>query len=525
MAKKPTPVRRKQAGKQTKGQIFGRATIQFRPKSAAKTGSGRVTAAPLAAAPPQAGIFVWADDPRSANASPIVRPIPNPNAWALKVTTQGGGINPGIYQPGTPEFRYWTAQEALYRCIAFWSPLLPPGARWFTGATLPVVLNAGTQLNAYYDRMNLNFFQDTVGGKVVYSGESPDIVCHEMGHAILDILKPELFNTNLVEVAAFHESFADISALLSALQLPSFCAAVLAETGGNLGNSSRLSRIGEELGWAINQRRPDLASPDYLRNAVNAYFYMSPVSLATSGPDSSLNAEPHNFSRVFTGGFFDALVEMITQTKNPPDVAAVQSAALDAARLLVVGVQAAAVTGDFYFQVASAMIAADATPGPNSGKYDTALRGAFVRRGILPVASLTVVGTRPAATPVAARAAFASAASVAVAAAPAAAPTSSLQELPAQQFGFFRGTLTVEAATSCAQVAATPTFAAVSRGDSDEQMTRFITYLFQRGRVELDEPSKTKSRLGFSQARKTHTVTMENGRMVLRRKCFDCGFD
>jgi len=53
------------------------------------------------------------------------------------------------------------------------------------------------------------------------SGESPDVVCHELGHALLDSFKPQLFDAASMEVAAFHESFGDMSALLSALQLPS----------------------------------------------------------------------------------------------------------------------------------------------------------------------------------------------------------------------------------------------------------------------------------------------------------------
>ena len=61
----------------------------------------------------------------------------------------------------------------------------------------------------------------SAAGRTVFSGESPDVVCHELGHAILDSLKPQLFDAASMEVAAFHESFGDMSASLSALQLPS----------------------------------------------------------------------------------------------------------------------------------------------------------------------------------------------------------------------------------------------------------------------------------------------------------------
>jgi Zn-dependent metalloprotease len=89
------------------------------------------------------------------------------------------------------------------------------------GSILPVDLDFGADLNAFYDREGLKFFHGAAAGRTVFSGESPDVVCHELGHAILDSLKPQLFDAASIEVAAFHESFGDMSALLSALQLPS----------------------------------------------------------------------------------------------------------------------------------------------------------------------------------------------------------------------------------------------------------------------------------------------------------------
>ncbi len=81
-----------------------------------------------------------------------------------------------------------------------------------------MLLDEGEDLNAYYDRRALNFFHGFAGGGTVYSGESPDVVCHEQGHAILDAIKPELFNAGSNEVAAFHEAFGDMSAILAALK-------------------------------------------------------------------------------------------------------------------------------------------------------------------------------------------------------------------------------------------------------------------------------------------------------------------
>jgi hypothetical protein len=200
----------------------------------------------------------------------------------------------------------------LRRAADYWASRVPPGTHWQRGHVLPVQLNAGVELNAYYDRARLSFFRDTVQGQMIYAGESPDILCHELGHAVLDAIRPQLWDVASDEIAAFHESFGDISALLAPLQLPSLRTAVLGATGGHLYRTSRLSRIAEQLGWALRQMQPDLAAPDCLRNAVNSFFYHDPITLAPSGPDATLTSEPHSFSRVFTGGFFEALAGMLT---------------------------------------------------------------------------------------------------------------------------------------------------------------------------------------------------------------------
>ena len=92
------------------------------------------------------------------------------------------------HAPGSTEFRFWNAEAALTRCAGFWAPPMPQGTRWSTLApVLPVTLVAGQWLNARYRRLDgLQFFQDSVNGVDVFSAESPDVVCHEMGHAVLD---------------------------------------------------------------------------------------------------------------------------------------------------------------------------------------------------------------------------------------------------------------------------------------------------------------------------------------------------
>ena len=284
-----------------------------------------------------ATILIWEDDPDSGH-SPVPCPAPQPEAAPLAFTFPKPGYTVGHYDPQTPQFRYWVAVEALRRGAGFWAAHSGP-AKWQPGPKLAVLLDEGMDLNAYYDRKALNFFHGAGAGKVVYSGESGDVLCHEMGHAILDAIKPQLWGAASHEAAAFHESFGDMSAILSALQVPSLRHEVLAETGGNLCRNSRLSRLAEQLGSAIRARSPDAVDPDCLRNAANSFSYQDPMRLPARAPAAQLSSEPHSFSRVFTGAFLEGLAGMASARAASGQVteADLLAAAGDMADILVAG--------------------------------------------------------------------------------------------------------------------------------------------------------------------------------------------
>jgi hypothetical protein len=293
-----------------------------RSKRASKTSParskrrGKARAVPTEAkAKPKGVINAWEQDPgdgaQPSGGQVIQRPVPvlREQPFSIRIVHPASAPQAKPHSPGTADFRYWTAAEALRRGADFWGALLP-GTSWEVGAILPVDLDFGIDLNAFYDRQGLKFFHGLAAGRTVFSGESPDVVCHELGHAVLDSLKPQLFDAASIEVAAFHESFGDMSAILSALQLPSLREGVLAETGGVLHRASRLSRLAEQLGWAIRQSVPSAVEADCLRNAVNSFFYRDPDTLPTMAPATALSSEPHSFSRVFIGAFFEGLAGM-----------------------------------------------------------------------------------------------------------------------------------------------------------------------------------------------------------------------
>jgi len=230
-------------------------------------------------------VSTWEDDPGDPATVPAPVPIsvpaPTLNAQPLPSRIGGKAPAPKIYQPGTAEFRYYACATSLRRGSDFWGGIVP-SLTWEVGKTLPVILDDGVDLNAFYtrggfgDAPGLHFFHAAAGGRTFFSGESPDVVCHELGHAILDAIRPQLFDAQTIEAAAFHESFGDMSAMLTALQVESFRQRVLTDTQGVLNRNSRLSRLAEQLGAAIRVEHPDAVDHDSLRNAVNSFFYRDP---------------------------------------------------------------------------------------------------------------------------------------------------------------------------------------------------------------------------------------------------------
>ncbi len=318
-------------------------------------------------------------------AAPYEVELPSYSNPLLQTAISETGPAAAPYPPGSDGFRYWVAAEAIARGIAFWSPLLPDQTTWSAVSPMPVSLDMAQGLNSFYRRDNgLLFFSDTVKGIDVYCCESPDIVCHELGHAILDAVKPQLFDAALIEVDAFHEAFGDMSAILCALQLPTLRGQVLEETKGHLNANSRLSRLAEQLGWAKRQLNSGDADADCLRNAANRFFWTNPVELPPRAPANFLSSEAHSFSRVFTGAFFDALCRMFEAEGGAND-ANLLNVSRNMGRLLIDAAYAADIKDQYYSQVAATMIQADAVRF--NGKYKAALTGAFVERGLLSIDS------------------------------------------------------------------------------------------------------------------------------------------
>lgn len=463
------------------------------------------------------GVNAWMDDPQ--NGTPVQRPAPALQNGNLSYQIQDNEVPLGFYSVGTANFRYWNAAEALRRGADFWQGRIPELA-WFEeiGPALPIFLDDGVDFNAFYDRTALKFFHGDVTGGTVFSGESPDILCHEMGHAILDAMRPDLWDVAAQEVAAFHESFGDMSAILSALQLPLMRAAVISETDGHINRSSRLSRLAEQLGQAIRESFPNDVDPDCLRNASNRFMYVPPLLLPSSGPASVLTAEPHSFSRVFTGAFLDALAGMLLAVARDPAAPTEDELLQVSAQMgdvLVAGVRSAAAASDFYSQVAGGMVQA---AGQVDSAFERPLKAAFVKRGILSVMSATSVRTLADA-----------AKNLSRRAAGAAAPVShapSHLALDGKQYGLGDQALIVETPSQPRKFsanAAVTDVVPVQVPSSEVAARGFVEQLFKQGRVDLSGAAGDADRIDPLSGLKTHRVVKANGALQLKRVLCDCG--
>ena len=480
---------------------------------ARRQGPKRNTGGPRGAV--EAVIRAWVDDP----ASPwglMERPVPVLDAASFSFSITGEAIPAGLYEPGTAGFRHWNAADSLRRSADLWAPLLARHQvkRWQPAATLSVSLDAGSDLNAYYDRTQLAFFHSGRGKAAVYSGESPDIVCHETGHALLDALRPDLWDAPFIETAAFHESFGDITAMLAALGLPQVREKVLGALVAN--KPSPLSRIAEQLGAAVRQANPEMVEADCLRNAANRWKYVAPESLPASAPAKELSAEPHAFSRVFTGAFHELLSRMLRDTIASPSADDLATVAADAGRLLIDAVASAPVQPDFFAQVGTRMI--DADGAAFAGRYRGALTDGFVGRRIL---TAQAPGGRPD-TAAGKRAQALRMVAVATG--------GELQtlEIDAAPYGLSTGGILVDVPRAVGAMAAPTSKRTLSVADStaalERSADRFIGVLFENQQIAL--PARTRVRGIAAGARgaggrATHALSRTDGHLRLARLRFD----
>ncbi len=249
----------------------------------------------------------------------------------------------------------------------------PQGGAWLAGwqwGAAPIIyeIRAGDDPNAYYSRDErvLAFFSfySPQAGKRIYTSQSFDVVAHEAGHAILDTLKPGLFDSWHPQAGALHEAFGDLTAIFAAISIPSLRHSLLLDTRGDLTQDSFLNKLAEQFGAAI------LPSQNALRNA-NHVVKLGEVS-----------DEVHDLSVVLTGAVYEVLIQITNHelAKNggtqEPEVTLLLTSqqVLD---LFLKAILSAPVKDVIFADIASWMIRLSDDP-----THKTIIRQAFERRNV-----------------------------------------------------------------------------------------------------------------------------------------------
>lgn len=282
----------------------------------------------------------------------------------------------------TDAFLFWQCREAALRSIDLWEQITgQPLTTWQPGPQLRLKHRTPgeAQLNAFYDRNSLSFFQvDAPNGDSFRSGASTDVVAHEAGHAFLDSIRPDLWGSFFGEPGAFHEAFGDCIAILVALQDPVTREELVSKK--LLRKKNFVASTAEDLSHGIAtliDPNHNAAAP---RTALNKHQWAMPASLPISGGPGELINEVHSLGMIFSGCFYDTLTNIYDASGSATE-AGLAKAAETAGRLLVAGAREAPLKSRFFQSVGNAMLIAD--QAQNGGAHSDAIREGFSAHNVL----------------------------------------------------------------------------------------------------------------------------------------------
>ncbi len=300
-----------------------------------------------------------------------------------------------LYGPNQPQFDACETYGILKSGMELYSKILERTLPFAFQGQVHLFPHDGEGINAYYSRDDhgVHFLDltDSRLKKTLHMAQSSDVGAHEeVGHLLLDGLKPEYLNLE-VETQAFHEAFGDISSMILALQFEQVLNRLLDETKGDLRVSNVVSRLAEEAGLAIQALSPSpKPNHNFLRDATYImkydWKYQDPGLMPEWNPqdEKKLGSEPHNFSRFFSGVWYEIFVNLYeegSKTGQSPKHA-IQNARDEATHLILRGVSDFAPdTSGCFKEIAKGMLQADQID--NHGLHQALLTKIFSKRGIL----------------------------------------------------------------------------------------------------------------------------------------------
>jgi hypothetical protein len=319
------------------------------------------------------------NDPLAVDVLPVREQPARPEPPGLQAAfSYPSPVAEDLYAIETTEFRFWQCREAALAALETWAALAAPPTVWQSGQRLiPLEHDAGPGWNAHYDRAAIQFLSAETGARKTYPAASTDAVAHEVGHALLDAVRPELWESVYTETASFHEAFADCLALLVGLSDQATRQAILA--GPGLRAPNVVESLAEDVAAGILADAGAADPQSVPRRALNTLQWEIPVNLPPFGPPGALTPEAHSFGRVFTGCFYDTISNVFV-AQATQDEQTLLAAAQTAGRLLVAAARSAPEVPRFFQAVGRAMDLADETA--SGGANHAAIRDAFAAHNI-----------------------------------------------------------------------------------------------------------------------------------------------
>jgi hypothetical protein len=325
----------------------------------------------------------YLNDPNFPN---LIKNEPEVTSSKLEIRSigeAGGGHSLGSLQQQAYSLKIMVNDALNYMCEKSPKPI----KNWTTVSSLTLMPRAGKDINAYYDRTSLKFFYfpDPVTKKIIYACDARPVVTHEFGHAFLDILRPDWWDAQSIEIWAFHEAFGDMIATLNALRYDDLIDQAIYETNGDLLKSNILTRLANQMGAGLyhitNGSNGEL--PNCLRDLTDCFTYVTPEKIPSEGRYDQLLSEPHSFSRVFTGAFWEIVVRIANEQEASEKVnlkEAIKSSRDIVADYLLKATVNAPTTVRLFDAIARQIINIDQSQG---GKYHNILFNVFNKRNII----------------------------------------------------------------------------------------------------------------------------------------------
>ena len=321
-----------------------------------------------------------ANDPAvaGAQAQPIV---PLPDRPASDVTFAIANLPPEqIFNVDTDGFVAWQAREAALRALNTFEAFAGPLPGWTGNPSkkkLDLRPNEGQDLNAYYDRTSVSFFEFPIDGNRVFSGASTDVVAHEVGHAILDALRPDLWSVQMFEVPAFHEGFGDCIAIMTALADQATRVNLLA-ANPTLAAANFVEATAEQLSFAVARAISPNHNASKPRRAVSAFQWALPQTLPADGRPEVLINEIHSFGQLTSGCYYELIREIFLANQGGEQ--GLLQACQTATKLLAQAAIAAPIRPRFLETIGRTMILVDRSQF--NAANEAFIRAAFQRHGI-----------------------------------------------------------------------------------------------------------------------------------------------